>query len=151
MRETKRGTIETYYPAPVVKHLAGTRLNTGVIISGDDAPAWLERGETVKRVHILCSAQIAAGAQVVEHTGDRYRVAVCLNGRTSNDVAHILRRKLRHGFDIEQATGLYEGEVLPTVVVSIVGDDILRAHEALLADLSGFECFAVFAPLGVAS
>lgn len=117
---------------------AGTRLADGTILSGDDADIFRTAGFATYRVHVGCSAEVAAGRQTV-----REPLALCAidcNGASADTVRRIVGGRHDH---VRPAQGIYDGAVAPAIIVRMHERDILAAHYALLRELPGFGCFAI--------
>lgn len=125
---------------------AGTRLQSGLILSGDDAPAFERAGFPTLRVEVLCSARIAAGEQPLPRSP--ILAAIDCNGATAHALSWVLDGAGATVRAVALAHGIYAGERTRSVVTWLDPDEIIGAHEALTDWLPGFGCFAVLRPLG---
>ncbi len=127
------------YPAGA----AGTITPTGVVLSGDDAPAWRRAGHTVQPMTVWCSAKLTRGDTLPSEAA--VIAAVDCNGRPRAEVAAIL-----HGLAVAgeylPATGVYGGAEAQCILVLLLTKDITTAHARLVEHLPGFGCFAAFTP-----
>ncbi len=131
------------YPAGA----AGTITPSGVVLSGDDAPAWRRAGYTVQPMTVWCSAKLAHGDALPSDPA--VIAAIDCNGRPRAEVAALL-----HGLAIAgeylPAAGVYDGAEAQCILVMLLTEDIIHAHDRLLVLLKGFGCFAAFTPREVA-
>lgn len=124
------------YPAGA----AGTQLVNGLVLSGDDAPAFARAGYTTMPMHVQCSARIAAGEDTAP---DETMVSIAIE-RHGADLADIAR--WTHAEDLSPAVGIYDGTTNRAVFGYLRTSRIESAHAALTRELPGFECFAVMTP-----
>ncbi len=131
------------YPAGA----AGTITPAGVVLSGDDAPAWRRAGYSVQPMTVWCSAKLTRGDALPPDSS--VIAAIDCNGRPRAEVAELL-----HGLAIAgeylPATGVYDGAETQCILVLLLTEDICTAHARLVEHLPGFECFAAFTPREVA-
>lgn len=119
---------------------AGTQLANGLVLSGDDAPAFEHAGYDVMPMHVQCSRLIAAGEQSAPETS--CIVAVERHGASLED----LERWMGAMGGLVPATGIYQGSTSRSAVGWVYGPAVPAAHAALTRELPGFECFAVMTP-----
>lgn len=119
---------------------AGTRLPSGLILSGDDAPAFSRAGFNVWPCYVQCSAKVYAGTDDIRHDA-QYVVAIELNGESVGRIVGLTYLR-----NARAAEGIYAGAISPAVVGYLYGRDIVDAHLTLRATVPGFGCFAILTP-----
>lgn len=129
--------MDTTYPAGA----AGTLLANGTILSGDDAPAFTAAGFTVRPCCVRCSERIADGRDAMPE--DYQLCAIDQNGLASWEIGELVGKALGREESYWQATGIYDGQELPTTLVQLAPSELVTVHDYLLENLPGFGCFAV--------
>lgn len=128
------------YPAGA----AGTQLVSGLVLSGDDAPAFERAGYSVLRCNVQCSAEVAAGRQTVDPDAE-YIIAIERHGLALHAIERLTRAA-----DVVPATGIYAGATNRAAVGFLRGADIRAAHDTLKREHGLFKCFAILTPLDAA-
>lgn len=142
--------------------IVGTRVPHVAVLCGDGAPAVVDALAaagidttagtlSVHRYCVGCSAHLTGDAEQGTdaprlYRGARVRMAIDTNGQRDT-VARIVRA---HGGTVTDATGVFGGDTLPSVLADIDADMVTSVHIALRAMVDGYGCAAVMSARGAA-
>lgn len=135
--------------------IVGTNVPHVAVLCGDGAPAVVDALAqagidttagtlSVHRYCVGCSAHLTGDAEQGTdaprlYRGARVRMAIDTNGQRDT-VARIVRA---HGGTVTDATGVFGGDALPSVVADVDADMVTSIHVALRAMVDGYGCAAV--------
>lgn len=120
---------------------AGTQLANGLVLSGDDAPAFERAGYRVLPCHVQCSQELYEGSAAFP-LDDYAMFAVERHSASLDDIA----RWTGAIGSVQVATGIYRGKTSRSVFGWMAVASIRGAHATLERYHDGFECFAVLTP-----
>lgn len=120
---------------------AGTQLANGLVLSGDDAPAFERAGYDVMPMHVQCSARISRGEDTPRVGWGYVTIAIERHGRSLETL-----EQLTGAETLRPATGIYKGATSRVAVGWLHAGLVESTHAALVEHLPGFECFAVMTP-----
>lgn len=147
---TVRHAVATLQAADVAATVVQDDDGTVRVYAGDDAERAqdaLQRTGTDAQVHCMhvgCSAHCTHDAEPgtdAPHlqAGGTVLVAIDCNGQ-DNAVAHACRR---HAVGFRQATGVYGGDALPSILAMVDAEQVPALHAALRATVTGYGCAAI--------